>query len=158
MKEYKDNLIEIGEVTPFYADPEHPVYDLVNEKKTTILKDGMEVDYKGKNVVSISTIEHVGTTDYGHKAEENKAWKLYEKISKESEKYLISFPVGYNKPFEKALTENQAPYIVMKRDQNNNWSPAKGQPLSDFQYNHPYYAGNAVAFLTNLDIEFIFGE
>ena len=83
MNEYKSNLIEIGEVTPFYADPEHPVYDLVTEKNTTIHKDAMEVDYKGKSVVSISTIEHVGHGDYGHAKEKDKAWKLYKKIRKD---------------------------------------------------------------------------
>ena len=158
IKEYKDNLIEIGEVSSFYEEPKHTVYDLVKEIGTTIIKDAIDVDYTDANVISISTIEHVGTGDYGHKPEDNKAWKLYEKIKNESKNYLISFPVGYNKEFEKVLTDNNVEYILMKRDQNNNWTSAKDQSLSDFEYNNPYYAGNAVAFLTNLDIEFIFGE
>ena len=46
----------------------------------------------------------------------------------------------------------------MKRDENNNWTATKDQTLSDFKYSAPYDAGNAVAFLTNLDIEFTFGD
>lgn len=158
MNEYKENLIEIGEVTPFYDDPKHKVYDLVNQHEKTILKDGIDVDYKDANVVSISTIEHVGFGDYGHAKVKDKAWNLYKKISKESKNYLISFPVGYNRELEQTLTDWNVKYIIMKRDANNNWTMAKGQLFTDFEYNDPYYAGNAVAFLTNLDIEFIFGE
>ena len=158
IENYSENLIEIGEVSPFYREPNHTVYDLVNQHGKTIVKDVMDVDYTGANVVSVSTIEHVGHGDYGHAKEEGKAWKLFEKIRKESKNYLISFPVGYNLSLEKTLTENRVEYILMKRDENNNWTATKDQTLSDFKYSAPYDAGNAVAFLTNLDIEFTFGD
>lgn len=158
IKEYGDNLIEIGEVTSFYQEPKHTVYDLRNEKGTTIIKDAIEVDYTGCNVVSVSTIEHVGNGDYGHASEDDKAWKLYQKIKEESSNYLISFPIGYNRVLENILTDNNVECIIMERDVNNNWTTSVGKTFSDFAYNSPYFAGNGVCFLTNLDIEFTFGE
>ena len=158
IKNYPDNLIEIGEVTAFYIDPVHTVYDLRNEKESTIVKDAIEVDYTEKNVLSISTIEHVGTSDYGYCAEENKAWNLLQKIKNESKNYMISFPIGYNRPFEEVLIQRNERLIVMERDSLNRWKMVRNIYLSNFEYNAPYSEGNAVGFLTNLDIEFTFGE
>lgn len=157
INEYKDNLIEIGEVLPFYGQKNHTVYDLVKESEVTIIKDALDVDYTDCNVVSLSTIEHIGKGDYGHAAESGKAARVYDKIKKEAKNYLISFPIGYNRELEKHLTDNNEKYIIMKRDEHNMWTTAVGQTLADFEYNSPYHAGNAVVFLTNLDIEFTFG-
>lgn len=158
IENYSENLIEIGEVSSFYREPEHKVYDLVNQHEKTIIKDGIDIDYTNANVVSVSTIEHVGHGDYDHPKEEGKAWKLFEKIRKEAKNYLISFPVGYNRDLEKVLTENNVEYILMKRDENNKWTSVKDQYFSDFKFCDPYYAGNAVALLTNLKVEFTFGD
>ena len=62
---FEGDVIEIGEVTDFYAEACHPVYDLCTERPTTIKKDAFDVDYREKNVLSISTVEHVGFGDYG---------------------------------------------------------------------------------------------
>lgn len=157
IKNYSDNLIEIGEVTSRYEEPSHKVYDLTKEHDSTIIMDAADINYKGANVLSISTIEHVGNGEYGPK-EPGKAWDLLCKIKKESKNYLISFPVGFNKDFDQTIIDNKEKYFLMFRDLNNNWYKASAdQTLLDFEFCNPYYAGNAVAFLSNLDIEFTFG-
>jgi hypothetical protein len=155
---YNDNLIELGEVTDFYIDAKHPVYDLCKEREHTTQMDISDVDYTGKNVVSISTIEHVGNGDYGHQKDENKVLPLLNKIFDNAKNYLITIPVGFNRDLEKVIVENNIEYILMVRDQNNNWKQVKDKELKDYKYGDPYSAGNAVAILTNLNVEFTFGD
>ena len=121
IENYNDDLIELGEVTDFYRDGKHPVYDLCKSKENTIVMDILDVDYKGKNVVSLSTIEHVGNGDYGYEKSDNKALDVLNKIIKDAKNYLISFPIGYNRGLEKVIVDNDIDYIILKRDENNNW-------------------------------------
>jgi len=155
---YNDDLIELGEVTDFYIDAKHPVYDLCNQREHTTKMDISDVDYVGKNVVSISTIEHVGNGDYGYEKNEEKALALLNKIFKDAKNYLISFPAGFNRDLEKVIVDNGIKYILMARDENNNWQQVKDKELKDYNYSDPYGAGNAVAILTNLNVEFTFGD
>ena len=158
IKNYNDDLIELGEVTDFYIDAKHPVYDLCKEREHTTKMDISDVDYVGKNVVSISTIEHVGNGDYGYEIDDKKAKALLDKIFNGAKNYLITIPVGFNRDLEQTIVDNNIKYILMVRDCLNNWKQVDDKELKDYEYGTPYGAGNAVAIITNLNVEFTFGD
>src|SRR5204862_183575 len=89
------NLIEVGEVTPFYAPPAHAVFDPAAEKPGTVKCDAAEIDYRGKHLLSVSTIEHIGTSEYGQVPDPALLPRVLGKML-ESRTYFITFALGFN--------------------------------------------------------------
>ena len=148
IENFPNDLVEIGEVTPFYVNPEHPVYDLsaeLEERK----RDLFDVDCAGKNVLSISTVEHVGFGDYGNTPEPHKAIEAVKHLKKKAKKYLITFPVGYNRELEADLVKSRIKYFLMERDEQNKWVMSHHKDMNKYEYNNPYYAGNAICVISN---------
>lgn len=91
------NVIEIGAVTPYY----YP--NLVNEivdpadghYKVSDHKSIFDVDLRNRNVVCLSTVEHIGTGQY-NVAETKDARMAIDKLLDESAHCLITTPVGQN--------------------------------------------------------------
>jgi len=80
-----NNLVEVGCVTPYYKECNHEVIDLTDDHPKSKKIDATEHDFKNKNVLSISTVEHVGLSDYGIKSkEQNAAVCLCERIMNDS--------------------------------------------------------------------------
>lgn len=157
LEQFDHDVIEIGEVCPCeIGDVKHTVYDYGPAKETTIRMDASDVDYTGKNVLSISTIEHVGNGDYGYAREDKKAINLLKKMIDQSNNYLITFPIGYNREFEKDITDSAIQYIIIERDGNSNWTQVDNKDFSCYNYNSPYSAGNAICVFTNMDKVFSF--
>ena len=101
-------VMEIGAVTPYYwprrvphvVDPYDP-HPLVTTKASLF-----DVNLSAGPVLSISTLEHVGIGDYGLPADHSLAEKAFRKVFKESQSFLITVPVGYNKIVDRFLFEN----------------------------------------------------
>ncbi len=100
-----DDIFEIGAVTPYYwpgrisniVDPTDK-HALVNIRKCLF-----EVDVSGRNVLSISTIEHVGQTEYGLKKDKYLAISALERLTSQANDFLITIPVGWNKHLDAHL-------------------------------------------------------
>lgn len=103
LEKINGDILEIGAVTPYYfpravnniCDPydKHPKVDL----KCSMF----DLDLHGKNVISISTIEHIATGDYNVEIRKNEsAVFAFEKIVNEAANFLITFPIGYNKELD----------------------------------------------------------
>jgi hypothetical protein len=151
LKKFKndlENVIEVGEVTPFYKKPEHIVYDAVPEKSATIKKSALDVEYCGKHLLSISTIEHIGTQDYGLMPDPALLPAILSKMLA-SKNYLITFALGYNPQLENLIKNER--YIVLERIASTKWCPVENKPFENYKYHSPWYAGNAVCVLTNLE-------
>jgi hypothetical protein len=146
LKKYDHDVIEIGEVMNSHIDCKHTIYDLRNEMPGTIVKDAREIDYTGKNVLSISTIEHIGSDDVD----------LIKRIQTESNNYLITFPVGFARDFEQRLVESGIDYFIIERSSDgvNDWTQVTNKDFSLYNYNSPYAAGNAIVVITNLNVKF----
>lgn len=153
IENYGDNLVEIGEVTAMYREAKHPVYDLSSDQADR-RRDVFDINMTDKNVLSISTVEHVGFGDYGNKPEPHLAIEAIKKIRKEAQKYMITYPVGYNVELDDDLMESGIPYFVMFRDERNKWFMSVHNDLTKFKYNDPFYAGNAIVVITNTTDEF----
>lgn len=103
----KSNLIEIGAVLPYFCKTSHDVID-PSDGRANIKKYLHEIDIVGKNVLSISTIEHIGLEEYGNTySNSNGAAESIQRILKESSSCLISVPIGYNLKMDQWIKDNQ---------------------------------------------------
>jgi hypothetical protein len=87
-------VVEIGAVTPYYWPGRvATVIDPQDEKATH--RDSMFVhNFAGQNVLSISTIEHIGTGDYGIAEPEVSGPLALWKLIAESSSMLVTVPCG----------------------------------------------------------------
>ena len=105
-------IIEVGAVLTDHKHKigklDHEIVDLFQRGPNIINKDAEDCNFKNKNVLSISTIEHMGALEYGNKNEDlGKPQRAVEKIHNEANKYLLSFPSNhYNKEFTRWLFKN----------------------------------------------------
>jgi hypothetical protein len=61
---HQSNIFEIGAVSPYYKKTGHSVID-PTDKKASIQAFSQDIEINDKNILSISTIEHMGIGDYG---------------------------------------------------------------------------------------------
>lgn len=124
-----EKIIEIGAVTPYYFDDDKitEIIDPTDKHERVISKSVFECDLTGKNVLSISTVEHIGTADFGMHEAENTIDAI-NKILQEAHSCLITAPLGYNPILDKWAEENQKNSMVklMKRKLNNHWVDITG--------------------------------
>ncbi len=125
------DVYEVGAVTPYYwSDRVKEIIDPADgHPRVTSRTSLFDHDFTGKNVLSISTVEHVGTGDYGI-AERKNPVDAITKIIIESTNCLITAPLGWNKTLDQYLMDGQYDengYTVrfMTRASNDTWSPAE---------------------------------
>lgn len=150
---YRD-VVEVGAVTPYYSEfvtSPDTVID-ITDKKATLKINAFDFDYTDKNVLSISTVEHVGTGDYGIK-ERRTGEELIDKIIKESNKYLITFPIGYNFELDKVLDKYEADYFI--KIAQNFWISSTKEKALTYSYGSPFKWGNALVVIHNIDFSYI---
>ena len=116
--------IEIGAVTPYYwpgrvgtvVDPvdEHP--------KVTHPQSVFDVDLRGYDVLSISTLEHIGLGDYLPPVANETCEGAFEKIRRESRRFLVTVPFGLNPAADEFFFSDEMTDVrYMVRDPFNNW-------------------------------------
>lgn len=132
------DVTEVGAVTPYYfydnritevVDPTD-LHSRVSRKKSLF-----ECDFKGKNILSISTVEHVGTHDYGMSEEKN-VIDAIAKIVEEAKSFLITAPLGYNKLLDDWIRRNSSDYMIkiLGRGINNHWDEIELQDYHEIVY------------------------
>lgn len=118
-------IVEVGAVTPYYFTNDK-IVDIVDpmDRHTLVTKHLSVFDYdlKDRNVLSISTIEHIGLGDYGFK-EAHDAVEGIIKILKESRSCLITVPFGFNELLDTWILKNRkhTEITVLARGLNNAW-------------------------------------
>ena len=132
VKEY-ENIIEIGAVTPYYAPCfDDSILDIVdptdNHYKVNHRCSIFDIDLKDRNVICISTIEHIGTSDYGMN-EDKTAIEALNKIITEAESYFITIPLGWNVVVDEWIraNANNENISFLRRSLGNEWSD-EGEP------------------------------
>lgn len=141
------DLIEIGCVTPYYFTRyDHKVYDLTDGHLRAINLDALTLDVKGKNVLSISTIEHFGEDEVT-----SDSVKFLDRVMKESKKYLITFPLGINKKLDEYVAKNiDCSYLSRKESNRDLWEVKEYKDLSDFDKKYgSYHKGGTIAVIEN---------
>ncbi len=160
LNENPNDVLEVGAVMPYYHDEfKHEVIDPYDERATIV--DFMEnQDLLMMNVLSISTIEHIGTTDYATNERQNivdneGAIVALKKILDESDNCLVSFPVGYNKYLDSWVEQNldklkcfgyeKIRQSVTRKSLWNYYESVKS--LKGLKYREPFPEGNYVLFI-----------
>ena len=147
----KGELIEVGAVTPYYRQLTHICLDPVDPKAT--VKDFAEnYDFTNKNVLSISTIEHIGRGDYRLEKNEILAFNVLNKIYDESKSCLITWPIGYNKCLDNLVKDNLSKFnyfFYVKRSQHPpHWEVVANEEGFNFSYGSPFGAGNSAMIIS----------
>lgn len=132
------NVVEVGAVTPyyFYCDKISDVIDPADQHSRVNYRNSMfDVNLKGKNVLSISTVEHIGLHEYGL-TEDMNVIDAIEKILKEAESCLITAPLGYNRTLDNWVRINRDNPIIkiMRRGINNHWVEISTYDFEEIKY------------------------
>lgn len=101
-----NSVCEVGAVTPYYwpgrvqevVDP-FDTHELVTSHNSLF-----DCDFTGKNVLSMSTVEHIGSGEY---LEQKTTIDALMKIVPECKTCLITAPIGYNKDFDEYILNNE---------------------------------------------------
>lgn len=93
-----ESIMEIGAVTPYYWPRRiHAVMDPYDIHPLVSRRDSMfNVDFRGRDVLAISTIEHVGFGDCGPVIDGETSANALLKIIHEARRLLITIPYGFN--------------------------------------------------------------
>ena len=114
----KSNLIEIGATLPHYREEKHQVVDLDEKHPLAVNRDAYDMNFTGRDVVSISTIEHVhfDETDQGTAIKIGHSAELAWRIVKQAQRYLLTWPIFHNLQLDAfmSLTDPKG-FIVMER-------------------------------------------
>ena len=151
----KGNLIEIGAITPYYRTISHHCLDPIDKKAT--IKDFAETyDFTDKNVLSISTIEHIGLGDYNLEKNEGLSYDVLCDLYQKSKTCLISLPIGYNKYLDDKIMSNldEFEYFFYVREsmliplgRHTSWKLINDESGFNFTYNRNPKSANSVIFI-----------
>jgi hypothetical protein len=119
-------VIEIGAVTPYYwpsrvarvVDPAdgHP---LVTDRVSLF-----DIDTTGLNVLCLSTLEHIGSGEYGQPLDPIGPTKALAHLTANCRDYLITVPFGYNPDIDAAVFGDASPVpakFLMRSADGNDW-------------------------------------
>ena len=122
-------------MTPYYfnIDQINVIIDPTDPHKSVTHRVSLfEFDFQDSDVLSISTIEHIGTGDYNLPIDDCREALL--KILNQSKSCLITFPIGYNLLLDRFIFLNNFPSniiinIVYRSRYFNDW-----HVTTDFKY------------------------
>lgn len=152
---FNGNIVEVGAVTPYYLnDILHPVVDPFDAWPRCIKEDAEKYDFTGQNVLCISTVEHMGRGDYGNTdIDPQKAERFLQKLIREANSFLITWPVASNKELDQYANENLREWASIYHrlhynppiwEKIHSWTYAG---LESVKYNEPFPNGNAIFVL-----------
>jgi hypothetical protein len=149
-----ESFVEIGCVTPHYYNHNNKVYDLTDNHPKAINKDADLIDLNGKNILSISTIEHFGLNDYNNPVEIGKAVNFLKKILSLNTKHLITWALGVNIELDEyALSNVENIKFISKILLDNGqyyWKEKDIKDLSDIDKTYgTHMFANTVAIIEN---------
>lgn len=149
---------EIGAVSPYYwpgrirtiVDPIDP-NPLVTTRKSLF-----DVDFTGQDVLSISTIEHIGEVRYVGLDEKANPLQALEKIAREAQRFLLTFPVGVNALLDNLAFSGQldawCKVRFLIRNADETWEPAAGEAARKPYGEGANHSANSVAILERGDL------
>ena len=144
-----DTFIELGAVLPYYFENlKHSCIDPV-DSKATISDYAENINYFKKHVLSISTLEHIGTNDYGLKANfKVNPYEVLKRIYEDCSSCLISWPIGYNSSLDDDFFNlDQFDCTCFIRINHNKWEEVQKNKLKLVKYNFPFCFGNGLVFV-----------
>lgn len=112
---FVEPVLEVGAVMPYYGSEDHEIIDLADLHPKSKKVNALDYDYTGRNVLSISTIEHMHKKEYDNGSDLDGVTCL-KKIIGSAANYLVTFPTGYNDGLNEYLTTHpEVPRFILKR-------------------------------------------
>jgi len=142
-------LVEIGAVTPYYwpGRVSRIVDPFDSHRRVTDKCSLFDVDFSGMDVVSISTLEHIGLGDYVKPKVAETAQAAFEKISREASRYFVTVPYGVNPAADEFFFSGSLPaarYLV-RNPTDNWWHQVASGPEARRPYGRREYAASGWA-------------
>jgi hypothetical protein len=158
LKLYKTNkkLIEIGCVSPYYFEIEHPVYDIQDSHLKNIKMNAKNIDLYNKYLLSISTIEHFDINGYNiHQNEFLDPIIWLARAISHSDGYFVTFPLGFNKRLDTDILLNQIKNITFlcRLNYSNIWIQKNINALTEIDKSYDFTftrCANSIAIIQNL--------
>ena len=133
-----DSVVELGCVLPYYIlkHQNHVVYDLADHHPDNVRMDIrlLTADELSGNVISISTLEHIGTGEYGIETGDVSAVDVLKRILANAKSYFITFPLGCNPSldvFVANATNLNEKYVTRTAANPNDWMVVEKADLTD---------------------------
>lgn len=149
-------IVEIGCVSPYYFETEHPVYDIQDPHPKNIKANAKNIDFNNKYLLSISTIEHFDIN--GYNIDQNEfldpiIWLT--KAMSHSDGYFITFPLGFNKRLDSYILLNQIENttFLSRLNYSNVWIQKNINILTDIDKSYDFTfttCANSIAIIQNL--------
>lgn len=132
-------VVELGCVLPYYIlkRENHVAYDLADKHPQSKKKDirRMSDDDLRGNVVSISTIEHIGMDEYGIETKgDASAVDVLKRIVANARRYFITFPLGHNAELDEYILKKTSlgeRYVTRTAHDPNDWTVVDKSALTD---------------------------
>ena len=145
LNKYGPKILEIGAVLPYYQEVTHDVLDPYDKWPKCIRKGVNDVSYEGLNVLSISTIEHVGHDEYNQVKNPKDAQEAIDRIRK-ADTYLVTWAAAYHSELDNYII-NSSDVIKIKRTAFQKWEVVND--LSGVKFMSPWHCGNGLYVVTN---------
>jgi hypothetical protein len=148
-------VVEVGAVTPYYWPGRvNRVIDPADDSPMVTDRVSMlDFNLNGASVLCISTLEHVGSGEYGLQAEPRLTQRAVEKLFSEPSKFLATIPMGYNPYMDDLLfripipTDVSRSFLVRTED-GFGWREERNENASRLSYGHgTARCANSVAIL-----------
>lgn len=140
-------VVEIGDVMWHYYPISHVVIDLYEKRDGVANINFLDFDPSGTNVLSISTIEHIGHAEYNRPSIPNGFMNAMNSIVNRAKLYFITLPIGFRDDITNFIKDSklQKAYLYLQSDFS--W---KQIPIEEFS--PKFYSGIAynVAVFTNI--------
>lgn len=145
----RGNVVEIGDVIWHYYPIRHTVIDLYEKRDGVQNIDFLNFDPIDSNILTISTLEHIGHPEYGRPIIENGFQNSINKIVQRSRLYFITLPIGFRNDVNNFIRDSklQKVYFYLQEDLRT-W---KQIPIENFSPG--FYSGISynVAMFTNIE-------
>jgi hypothetical protein len=155
LNEFND-IIEIGAVMPYYGHDSHLIYDPYDTHPKSLKEFAENIDVKDKNILSVSTIEHMGGAEgHGGSFRAEKPYtsvEFLERLLSDAKSFLVTLPVGQNTYLDsyfKACLNKYQWFAFEKMSQTPPlWISNNTSTIYNRHYGYPFPASNAVLILT----------
>lgn len=121
-------VMEVGCVMPYYGAQDHEIVDIADEHPRNRKANALTENLRGRNVLSISTIEHMQRSEYGNGSDEDSITFL-RKVTTEARHWLVTWGVGYNPTLDAWVQAN--PQLTRTFLKRLNWKNEYAQVRED---------------------------
>jgi hypothetical protein len=141
-----DDVLEIGNVLSHYYPISHTVVDKYETGDGVRNEDVIDIKDKHKNIVAISTLEHVGWDEAGK--DHRKFFIALDSLKAilDGGTLLITVPWGYNPSVDEFIQTFKGNMALYFRD-GREWKPGTLDTIKDKVYMAKYPAANAIAVI-----------